>query len=95
MDRFLYLTTAFAAVLALSAPAAQAGLGINGPALEGQQFVLPDGSQIVGKPAAEEMNGLHLNGPALDGRQVATPDLAGVAVDRRRPGSAQDLQVQQ
>ena len=109
MDRFLYLTTTFAAVLALSAPAAQAGLHLNGPALDGQQVVLPDGSQIGGT-STEELQKITTNGPALDGRQVATPDLAGLAIDHQRlpsdtggilpidqrwPGSAQNLQVQQ
>lgn len=74
MDRFLYLTVALAATLALSAPAAQAGLHLNGPALDGQQVVLPDGSQTIGRPAAEEAQKLASNGPALDGRQVGLPD---------------------
>jgi hypothetical protein len=42
MDRFLHLTIAFAAMLTLSAPAAQAGLHLNGPALDGRQVALPD-----------------------------------------------------
>jgi hypothetical protein len=110
MTRFLDLSTAVAAMLALSAPAVEAGFGINGPALDGRQVALPDGSQIVSRPAAEEVNGLHVNGPALDGRQVAAPDPAGLRIDherlpgetrgilpidRRGPGSGHDPQVQQ
>jgi hypothetical protein len=107
MKRFMYLATA---MLTLSGPAAQAGLGMNGPALDGRQVALPDGLRIGGAPAAEEVNGLHLNGPALDGRRVATPDLAGLVIDHQRlpsdtggilpidqrwPGSGQSRQVQQ
>ena len=77
MTRFSYLTTALAALLALSAPAAQAGTKLNGPALDGRDVALPDGQPIAGAPAAEEVrfggDGVHLNGPALDGRQVGLP----------------------
>jgi hypothetical protein len=72
MTRFLNLTTALA-MLALSAPAAQARIAINGPALDGRQVVLPDGLRIVGAPV-EEVRGVQIQGPALDGRQVVLPD---------------------
>ena len=75
MTPFLYLTTALA-MLALSAPAAQAGIPLNGPAPDGRQVALPDGLRIVGAPAAEEVrygDAIAWNGPALDGRQVALP----------------------
>jgi hypothetical protein len=109
MDRFLYLSTALAAMLALSAPAAQAGLGMNGPALDGRQVALPDDLWIGGAPA-EEPQKITANGPALDGRRVATPDLAGLVIDHQRlpgatggilpidergPGSGQTRPVQQ
>lgn len=42
MDRFLYLSSALAAMLALSASAAQAGLNCNGSALGGWRVATPD-----------------------------------------------------
>ena len=50
MTRFFYLTTALSALIALSAPAAQAAIAANGPALDGRQAALPDGLRIVGAP---------------------------------------------
>jgi hypothetical protein len=77
MTRFTYLTTALAALLALSAPAALAGAKLNGPALDGRQVALPDRLPVAGAPAADEVrfggDGVQLNGPALDGRQVWLP----------------------
>lgn len=73
MKRFLYLTTALA-TLALSVPAAQAGVQIQGPALDGREVALPGGLRIVGAPPAEEVRRLALNGPALRGRRVEIPD---------------------
>jgi hypothetical protein len=86
MTRFLYLTTALSALIALSAPAAQAAIAINGPALDGRQAALPDGLRIVGAPV-EEVRGSQLQGPALDGRQVALPDglrIVGTPVEEVR-----------
>jgi hypothetical protein len=52
MTRFTYLATAFAALLALSAPGAHAGIHFNGPALDGRQVALPlDGARF--EPMAE------------------------------------------
>jgi hypothetical protein len=77
MKRFLCLSTALAAMMVLSAPAAQAGssdgIAFHGPGLDGRQKVLPDGLRIVGMPATDEADGLHVNGPER-GRQVALPD---------------------
>jgi hypothetical protein len=86
MKHLPYLTTALAALLMLSAPAAQAGPGINRPALDGRQAALSlsDGRQIGGT-TAEEPQGTTTRGLALDHRRrVATPDLAGLSVGHER-----------
>ena len=70
MKRFMYLATA---MLTLSGPAAQAGLGMNGPALDGRQVALPDSLRIGDTPAAE-LQKITTNGPALDGRHVVLSD---------------------
>ena len=61
MKRFLYVTTALATLLALSAPAVQAypscgkwpTLCQNGPALDGREVALPDGLSIDGASKAK------------------------------------------
>ena len=91
MNRFPYLTTALAAMLALSAPVAQAGLHLNGPALDGRQVALPDSLQFGGTPAAE-LQRITSNSLALDNRRVATPDLAGLWIDHERfPGDGWEI----
>ena len=89
MTRFSYLTTALAALLVLSAPAAQAGFKLNGPALDGRQVAVPDQLPIAGAPVAEEVrfggDGVQLNGPALDGQEIAPPGalpLGGASLGR-------------
>ena len=83
MKRFLYVTTALATLLALSAPAAQAypacgkwpTLCHNGPALDGRAVNLPDGVIVDGASEAQIFDWPPgSNGSALDGRQVALPD---------------------
>jgi hypothetical protein len=72
MKRSLYLTIALATTLALSAPAAQAGLSINGPALDGRAVALPDGLSVDGASETQLVPG-SANGPALDGRRIEVP----------------------
>jgi hypothetical protein len=97
MKRFLYLTTALAALLALTAPAAQAGsrdgITLNGPALDGRAVRLPAGLSVDGAAEAQHFDWPPgSNGPALDGRQVATPDLAGLAINPLRlPGDSRGV----
>lgn len=55
---------------ALAAPALAMGF-LNGPSLEGQEVILPDGRSI--QIVAEEFQGRSWNGPTLDGQKVALP----------------------
>ena len=83
MTRFWFSTAVLAALLALSAPAAQAKLAGNGPALDGRQVQAPDGLSVEGASATQffpcPRAGCRATGPALDGRQLVTPDLFGSA----------------
>jgi len=81
MTRFLHLTSALSALIALSAPAAHAGKTLQRPALDGREVELPDGRWIVGAPVAEEVHRIATNGPALDGREVELPS-AGARLGR-------------
>jgi hypothetical protein len=81
MKRFWFLTAALAALLALSAPGAQAKLAGNGPALDGRQVQVPDGLSL---DRASEMQffqcprqGCGTNRTVLGGRWVAPPGLPG------------------
>ena len=83
MKRFWFSTAALAALLALSAPAVQAKLAGNGPALDGRQVQAPDGLSVDNASETQffpcPRGGCRATGPALDGRQLATPGLFGPA----------------
>ena len=81
MKRFWFSTAVLAALLALNAPAAQAKLAGNGPALDGRQVQAPDGLSVDGAPVTQvsqcPRRGCGTNRPAPVLPRVATPGLFG------------------
>ena len=83
MKRFWFSTAVLAALLALSAPAAQAKLAGNGPALDGRLVQAPDGLSAQGASGAQLHRGpcprWTCGGKPHADRRVATPDHVGSA----------------